>query len=121
MDTEDYTYVVIIGEVNDERRELKTPDIKRNNKAFVKRAVAINYTKVTKCIRIGVVGKDSKFMQLGECKDLEKLMPCEVKDIRLLEYECIVARFEGSQITEELILRVEGEQCDRRAKDLPSR
>jgi hypothetical protein len=117
MDKEDYTYVVKEGNFDFVKREFKTPNIEKHHKAFVKRAIAINCTNATKCIRIGVVGFNSKFIQLRECKNLEISIPCEVEDIHLLEYECIAARFEGSQLSEDLILRVEGEQWDSKSKD----
>jgi len=60
-------------------------------------------------------------MQLKECKELDGDAPCEVDDIRLLEYERIVARFDDVKINDVMILRVEGEQWDNRAKDLSCR
>ena len=127
IEKEDYTYVVKQGAFDEiganriGRAARETPEIRRGYKAFVKRAVAINKTSATKWIRIGVINESSAFMQLKECKELDGDAPCEVDDIRLLEYERIVARFDDVKINDVMILRVEGEQWDNRAKDLSCR
>ena len=121
MDEENFLDEVKIGAFDNGRGERETPSFKRNYRAFVKKAVAFNLTGVTKCIRIGVVGTDSKFRQFKECKELNQSMPCEVRDIHLREDERIQARFEDVKIDDILILRYEGKQYDSTKKDLSSR
>jgi hypothetical protein len=112
MNKEDYTHVIKKGAFDNGRGERKNPEVKQNYKAFVKRAVAFNNTGVTKRIRIGVLSGGATFMKLGDFRELDKSETCEVIDIRLLEHECIAAYYEGTQIKDELILRVEGEQYE---------